>query len=279
MLSNLLSSVNENLFSWLDDLVFINSNSIKTIRLVIGTTPNSGINLICNSLIYGILLYYALSYLLSHITFSQIERPIQFIFKLLLCAVALNASEYLCTGLMSICSFISHMIRELGNYYFDFDVSFASLLRDVLPSEYFISNSFSLFSFDGLLKTSLTFGFLNLSISYAIRYIMIKVLVILSPFAILSLASSRTSSFFKSWFKHFLSLLLLEILISVILLVCFVISEGDITVLPEQIMHLGMIYTLFKANSFIKELIGGLSTDANLSFPNLSSMFKGGKVN
>lgn len=279
MFSNLLSSINENLYEWLDDLAFINKGIINNIDFAIGGSPTVGINLVCNSLIYGLLLYYAISYLLSHFTFSQIERPFQFIFKLLLCAIALNSSKYICSGLIVLCSNISEIICDIGNYFFQYDVSFASLVEDVLPSEYFTSNSFSLFSFDGILRTSITFGFLNLSISYAIRYIMIKVLIIISPFAILSLASTKTSAFFKSWFKHFLSLLLLQILIAVILLVCFVISDKDIAFLPTQIMHLGMIYTLFKANSFMRELIGGFSTDVNLNLPNLSSILKGGNSN
>ena len=279
MLSNLLSSINENLYEWLDNLVFIDSRITRTVHYIIGVNPTNGINLICNALIYGLLLYYAISYLLSHITYSQVERPIQFIFKLLLCTIALNASEYICAGLISICSTVSEIIREIGNYIINEDISFASLFINVLPSEYFTSNSFSLFNFDGILKTSLTFGFLNLSISYAIRYIMIKVLIIISPFAILSLASSKTSAFFKSWFRHFLSLLLLQVLISIILVVCFVISKDDILSLPKQIMHLGMVYTLFKANSFMRELIGGFSTETNLSLPNLSSLLKGGGSN
>lgn len=276
MLSNLLSSINENLYVWLDELVFIDSNITKTISFAIGGSSTTGINLICNALIYGLLLYYGISYLLSHITFSKIERPVEFIFKLLLCAIALNASEHICSSLIFICSHISEMICELGNYFFNFDVSFAGLVEDVLPSDYFTSNSFSLFSFDGILKTSVTFGFLNLSISYAIRYIMLKVLIIISPFAILSLASSKTSAFFKSWFKHFLASLLLQVLVSIILLVCFVISENDIRILPAQILHLGMIYTLFKANTFMRDLLGGFNTDTSLSFSNLSSMLKGG---
>lgn len=276
MFSNLLASINENLYEWLDDLVFIKPTITKTVHYIVGDNPTSGINLICNALIYGLLLYYAISYLLSHITFSQIERPIQFIFKLLLCAIALNTSEYICSGLISICSTIAEIIREMGEHFLLGDISFASFVDDVLPKEYFSSNSFSLFNFDGILRTSLTFGFLNLSISYAIRYIMIKVLIIISPFAILSLSSSRTSAFFKSWFKHFLSLLLLQILISMILLVCFIISKNDIFILPKQIMHLGMVYTLFKANSFMRELIGGFSTEASLNLPNFSSILKGG---
>ena len=278
MFSNLLSSINENMYDWLDKLVFIDSGITKSLSFVIGKNSYSGINLICNSLIYGFILYYAISYLLSHITFSQVERPFQFIFKLLLCAIALNASELICSSIIFICSHIAEMICELGDYLFNFNISFASLVDDVLPKEYFTSNSFSLFSFDGIIKTSVTFGFLSLSVSYAIRYILLKVLIIISPFAILSLASSKTSPFFKAWFKNFLALLLLQIFISVILLVCFIIDDRDIAILPSSILYLGMIYTLFKANSFIKELIGGFSTDVNLNSQNISSIFKGGSL-
>jgi len=275
MLSNLLSSINENTYDLLDKLVFVNSDITKTLTHIIGENSFSGINLICNSLIYGFIIYYAIFYLLSHLTFSQIENPFQFIFKLLLCAIALNASELLCSGLIFICSHISEMVCELGNYLFQFNISFSSLINEVLPKEYFVSNSFSLFSFDGIMRTSMSFGFLSLTISYAIRYILLKVLIIISPFAILSLSNHKTSPFFKAWFKNFFALLLLQIFISIILLVCFVIDDKD-TFLPSQIMHLGMIYTLFKANSFIREFIGGFSTDVNLSFPNISSILKGG---
>lgn len=277
MLSNLLSSINDNVYEFLDKLVFVNADIIKSLSAIIGGNAHSGITLICNSLIYGFLLYYGISYLISHLTFSQIESPLQFIFKLLLCAIALNASEFLCSQLISMFSHISNMICELGNYMFGFDVSFSGLIQDIIPKEYFLSNSFSLFSFDGIINTSISFGFLSLSISYVIRYIILKVLVIIAPFAILSLASSKSSWFFKSWFKSFIALLFLQIFVAIILLVCFIIDDRD-RFLPAQIMYIGMIYSLFKANSFVREFIGGFSTDANFSFSNISSIFKGGNL-
>lgn len=121
----------------------------------------------------------------------------------------------------------------------------------------------------------MTFGFLSLAVSYAIRYIMLKVLIIISPFAILSLSSNKSSWFFKTWFKNLLAILCLQIFIAIILLVCFLIDDKDIF-LPAQIMHIGMIYTLFKANSFMREFIGGFSTDVSLNFSNFSSFLKGG---
>ncbi len=274
ILSNLLSSINDNVLEWLDKLVFIDTNITKTVIYVIGNNSYSGINLICNSLIYGFLIYYAISYLLSHLTFSQVERPFQFIFKLLLCAIALNSSEIICSSLIFIFSHISNMICELGNYLFNFDISFAGFIEDVLPNNYFASDSYSLFSFDGLIKTSTTFGFLNLTISYAIRYILIKVLIVLSPFAILCLSSNKTSAFFKAWLKYFLSLLFLQVFVAIILLICFVIDDKN-EILPSSILNLGMIYTLFKANAFLKEFIGSFSTETQVSYPNVIAILKG----
>lgn len=276
MISNLLSSINENIQKYLDDLVFINTGITKNIIPIIGTNPFMGINLICNSLIYGFLLYYAISYLLSHITYTQIEKPFQFIFKLLLCAIALNFSEFLCTSVISLFSTISKIILDLYTPQSFSGVSFSAFLDNIIPADYFTTNSFNLFNFDGILKSTISFGFLSLAVSYAVRYILLKVLVIISPFAILSLCSNKTASFFKSWFKSFLALLFLQVLVSIILVVCFVIDKSDPLLLPSQLLHLGMIYSLFKANSFVKEFIGGLSTDVNLSLPNLATMLKGG---
>lgn len=278
MLANLLSSINTNVTEFLDRLIFINSDVTLNLINVLGKNSYSGINLICNSLIYGFLLYYAFSYLLSHLTFAQIESPHQFIFKLILCVFALNASLVLCSGLIFIFSYVSNMIRELGNYLLGVDVSFTGLISNVIPKDYFISNSFSLFNFDGILKASISFGFLSLTISYSIRYILIKTLVILAPFAILSLCSSKTNWFFKSWFKSLLSMLFLQIFVVIILLVCFIVENNGVASLPSQIIHLGMIYTLFKANSFVKEFIGGFGTDVSLNASSLSSFFRGGDL-
>ena len=157
---------------------------------------------------------------------------------------------------------------------FNFDISFAGFIEDVLPNNYFASDSYSLFSFDGLIKTSTTFGFLNLTISYAIRYILIKVLIVLSPFAILCLSSNKTSAFFKAWLKYFLSLLFLQVFVAIILLICFVIDDKN-EILPSSILNLGMIYTLFKANAFLKEFIGSFSTETQVSYPNVIAILKG----
>lgn len=153
LLSNLFSSLNKNAFISLDKLVFVSPDITKSVKPIIGLTTNSGLTLVCNSLIFGFLLYYAFSYLLSHLTFSKVESPSHFIFKLLLCAIALNSSEVLCSGVISFFSQITNIIIELGKQIFDFDISFIGLIGDAIPDDYFLSNSFNLFSFDRYFKS------------------------------------------------------------------------------------------------------------------------------
>lgn len=137
---------------------------------------------------------------------------------------------------------------------------------------------FNLFSFDGLLKSLISISFISLTISYSVRYVMIKVFILISPFAILSLSSGKTSWFFKSWLKTFISMLFLQVFISLILLVYFIICKnGNGFIVP--LLQFGVIFALVKANSFTKEFIGGLSSDISLAGASIFNKFKGGNSN
>lgn len=104
---------------------------------------------------------------------------------------------------------------------------------------------------------------------------MIKVLILICPFAILSLSVDKFSWIFKSWIKLFLSSLFLQVLVSLILLICFSLDLSNNSTF-SNLIYIGSIYALIKSNSFIRDFMGGLSTDINLSFSNIKSMFSGG---
>ena len=96
---------------------------------------------------------------------------------------------------------------------------------------------------------------------------MLKVFILITPFAILTLINNSTSWFFKMYLRTIISLLLLQALVSIILIVIFTFNF-DTTDVFSQLMYIGGIYALIRANSYMKELIGGISTDINnnLSF-------------
>jgi len=266
--SSLSSSIDTTIYSLLDDLIFLDTDIFdSSITNILGTNNSGGIILICNSLLSGFLIYYAISLLFSYLTFSQVQRPSQFIFKLILCLIALNSSQLICYGLTFLASSISLAIRNVGENLFNVTISFSTLLENLN----IINNlkGFNLFTFNGLIKALISFGFINLILSYSLRYIMVKVLILICPFAILSLSIDKFSWIFKSWIKLFLSSLFLQILVSLILVVIFSLTlEVNIF---SQFIYLGSIYALIKANTFIRDFMGGLSTDVNIAISNLKS--------
>ncbi len=271
----IFSSIDTSIYSILDNITFINTDILNSsyFRNIFGTSTSNGILLIANSLIIGFLLYYCVRLLLSNFLITQVERPTSFIFKLIIFGICMNSSIFICEQLIFFTSCISCGIQELGNNLFGTTISFSNLvvkLNNIIQIE---ENSFTIFSIDGLLKSVISISFFNLTFSYALRYIMIKVFILISPFAFLSLATSSTSSFFKAWIKCFLSLLFVQILVAIVLLIIFSIdfSSGNIF---SKFLICGAIFALLKANSYVREFMGGISTDLSNGFNGIKSFIK-----
>lgn len=267
---NLFSSIDNNLYSVLDDITFISSDILydKNFENIFGTCTSNGILLIANSLLLGFILYYALKYLMSHFTYTPTERPFSFIMKLILFGIAMNFSFFIMDFVLDLTSNISLAIRNVGENLFGKSICFSELIQTINTTISIDTSSINIFSIDGLIKGTLTISLLDLVFSYSLRYILIKVFVLLSPFAILSLTLNSSSWFFKAWFKNLFSLLLIQIIVSLVLLI---LSSMDYTPLNllVKFIYVGGIYALIKANSFVREFIGGVSTDVSQSVKSL----------
>ena len=122
-----------------------------------------------------------------------------------------------------------------------------------------MNTSLNIFSLDGIIKASLTTSLLNLLFTYSFRYVMIKIFVLLTPFAILSLILDSTSWFFRAWLKNIFSLLFIQIIVAIVLLILFSMDYSSNNLMTKFI-YVGAIYSLIKANSFVRDFIGGVST-------------------
>ena len=189
----LFSSIDNNLYSVLDKITFINSDIItdKNFENIFGTSTSNGILLIANSLLLGFILYYAFKYLMSHITYQRVDSPFSFI--------SMNFSFFIVQLILDLNSNISLAIRSLGKNLFNSEISFSQLINTINTHISVDTSSLNIFSVDGLIKSTLSLSLLNLVFSYSFRYIMVKVFILLSPFAFLSLCLENTSWFFKSW--------------------------------------------------------------------------------
>ena len=273
ILGNLFSSIDNNLYSILDDIAFINSDILKdkNFENIFGTSTSNGILLIANSLLLGFLLYFAIKYLISHFTFSNVEQPHSFLIKLIICGICMNFSYFLLTYFLDIFSNITLAIRNLGETLFNKEICFSELILTINSNISVNTTSVDVFSLDGLIKSILSFSLLNLVFSYSFRYILIKVFVLIAPFAILSNSLNSTSWFFKSWIKNLFSLLFIQIIVSIILLILFSMnfSSGNLAI---KFIYVGGLFALIKANSFVRDLVGGVSTTISQNVHNFSKI-------
>ena len=223
LFSSLFSSIDNNIYLLLDNLTFVSSNITKepSIEKLLGTSISEGILVICNSLVLGFIIYYAANFLFSHLTYSRVQNPSQFIFKLIIFVALMNSSLWICTQIIDIIALITDLIKSLGESSFGFKISFSVLIDYINSTVYLQDSGFSLFSFDGIIKSFTSFGLINLLFTYSLRYIMLQVFILVSPFAFLCLINDKTSWFFNSWIRSFISMLLVQILIAIILTLGF----------------------------------------------------------
>ncbi len=258
----LFASIDNNLYSILDKITFIDSNILddKNFENIFGSSTSNGILLIANSLLLGFIIYYATKFLMSHITYNKVDSPFSFFIKIIIFGICMNCSFFIIQFLLDFNSNISLAIRDLGKSLFHKDISFSELINTINSNIAIDTNTLNIFSIDGLIKGTLSMSLLNLVFSYSFRYIMIKVFVLLAPFSFLSLSLDSTSWFFKSWLKNLFSLLFIQVIVSLVLLILFSLDFSSSN-LFNKFIYVGGIYSLIKANSFVREFLGGVSTN------------------
>ena len=169
---------------------------------ILGTSANEGIILVCNSLILGFIIYYAINYLISHLTYSKIDSPKQFIFKAIIFIAIMNSSLWICSEIINIIYLVTSAISDISINLFNTSISFSNFINNLNKNIYISNDSFNVFSFDGIIKSFVSFGLINLIFTYSLRYIMIQIFVLISPFAFLSLITNSSEWFFRVWIKR-----------------------------------------------------------------------------
>lgn len=269
---NLFSSIDNSILPLLDDLVFIKEDvTTKYLERILGTDVKTGLLVLANALLFAFILYYAVRLMTSNFSGQAVESPYQFIIRAIFVAIFMNFSLVICTSIVSATSDITSFICSLSDNIFDVPASFSTLF-ETLNSP---SKEFNMFSLSGILAGVLSMSSFTLVISFALRYILVKLLILLSPFAILCLLNNNTIGIFKSWYKCFFTMLFLQIFITLILLLSFSITYDNIQSPLKELLLVGTIMVLLKSNEYVKELLGGLgiSNSFQAGISGIKSMF------
>lgn len=275
LLNSLFSSIDNSVYDTLDELTFIGTDILNDslFSKIFGHGSNNGLLIIANSLLVAVCLYYCFKLIYSHFTGISIEKPYQFIFKLLIFAMFINCSYFICEFFIYFTDLISSLIRQIGASILNTEISFSALVENLNSVITIDSTNINVFSFDGILRSIISFSFVSLLFTYSLRYIMIKVLILLMPFAFLTLINASSAWFFKAWLKIFLSLLFIQPFISLILLISSSLdfSSSDII---SKLLCIGSLYALIRANSYTQHFIAGISTDVSQSFKLMKGQVK-----
>ena len=274
LFENLFSSIDNNIYSVLDDITFVNKDILNDnlMEKLLGINSYSGIILIANSLVFGFAIFYAVRYLSSIYSNSQVEKPYQFIFKLIIVSICVNSTHFICEQILELNFLISGSIRSIGENLLHMSISFEDLILKI-NSLFYSGTTLNVFSFDGMIKSFTSFGLLNLLFSYSLRYIMIKVFILITPLMLITMLNSNTSWIYKSWLKSVLSLLFVQSLISIILLIIFSTNFIENNIF-SKLLYVGSIYALIKANAYTSHIFGGIVTDVNTNLSNIKKIIK-----
>lgn len=273
LIQNLFSSIDNNIYSYIDEIIFLTPSSISNNNFEdLFTTSSKSILVIANALILAYLLYYCVKLFLAYYSGTQVQRPYQFIFKLILCAIIMNSSYFICEQLINITDLITQALQEIGSDFTSKTISFKTLVTELNSVISISGTSLDIFSLTGIIKSFCSIGLISLMFSYAIRLIMVKVFIILAPFAILSCSINSFSWFFRSWFRSFFSLLFMQFFITIILIVTLYLDFSSNLI--SKFLYVGSIYALTKSNTYIRSLIGGISTEINTNLSTLKSFLR-----
>lgn len=268
--SNFFTSIDNSIYDSLDNIVFIDSSIIDNafFSKLLGSSGKNGFLYICDAMLIGISLFYIIRYYYFNVIDVTIEKPGKFFFKLLIFAIVVNSSYFISQQLLDLTNLLSSSVQYIGKEIIGNDISFSELIT--ILNKNIISNSsdFNMFSLDGIIRSFISIELINLLLSYSIRYILLQVLILFSPFSILSLINDSSSWIFKSWSKCIISLLSIQIFIPLIIIVIFCTDNQN------KILLIGGIYSLTKINDYIREMFGGVSLNISSNVSGLLSFMK-----
>lgn len=271
--NSLFSSINQTVMPELDKLLFLDADIIKNTSLekIVGDSLNTGLLVLANSLLSAFVIYYAIRRFTSFYVGKEVESPYQFFLKTVVIAIVVTCSLSICSSIVTFTHEISHFICEFGHSITGKSLTFQTLINKLSSQN---SGSFNIFSFDGILASLVSFSSFSLILTFSVRYILTKLLVMLSPFAFLCLINPSTSGIFRAWLKSFASLLLVQIIIALIMLLVFVIINENDSSMFSKLLLLGSTYALLKSNQFVKEFINGtgISTDFTTGISGIRSI-------
>lgn len=248
----LCKSVEEQVYPLLDKVLTIDSKILEQepIRKILTNSSNAMV-IIANSFIILFTIYYIYEQLVSLYNGNNTDNIFLFIIKMVVVMIIVNHSYYICERILEVFSAFSETFDSLALNALGKEASFENLKKAIVSLKGSLKSDY--LSLDGIITGIISFGSVNVLINLSIRYVTVILLILISPIALVCMASKLTEEFSKTWIKMLITNLLLQVMIKLVILIPVSISDIDNYV--YKVIMIGTIYILYKINSFEKELM------------------------
>lgn len=253
----IFKSVEGEVFKGLDELLIINETILtkEPLNTLFVKSDTKGLIMLSITFIIFFLVYYAIVRLISMYNGEAVDNVFKYMLRIILCAICSASSLFICEQILSINGILTEVIANIGKDLTKETICFESLREVVLDLNKYMSEE--ALSIDGIIKGVISFGATTILITFAIRYVTIIFLILVSPITIMFAASEATYGIFKSWTKMLCGNLFIQNVVVIILMIPLSVKRIDADI--YKIILVGSIYLLYRINNFSKEFFGNIS--------------------
>ncbi len=253
----IFKSVEGEVFKGLDNLLIINNEFLdkEPLKTLFVKSDGEGLIVLVMSFVIFFLIYYITYRMIAMYNGENVDNVFKYMLRIIVCVICSASSLFILEQVFNINGLLTETIASLGKDLTGEKICFESLRELVLNIDEYMSKE--ALSIDGIIKGVISFGATTILITFAIRYVTIIFLSIVSPVAIMFAASSATYGIFKSWVKMFLGNLFIQNVVVIILMIPLAVRDVDGDLF--KIILVGSIYLLYRINNFSKEFFGNIS--------------------
>ena len=253
----IFKSVEGEVFKGLDDLLIINEKILdkEPLKTLFVKSDGEGLIVLTMSFVIFFLVYYIIARTITMYNGENTDNIFKYMLRIVICVICSASSLFLCEQILNINGLLTEVIAIVGKNLTGEVVCFESLREIVLNLDEYMSQE--ALSVDGIVKGVISFGATTILITFAIRYVTLIFLILVSPIAIMFAASSSTYGIFKSWIKMLCGNLLMQNIVIIVLMIPLSVKGTDNNLF--KIILVGSIYLLYRINNFSKEFLGNIS--------------------
>lgn len=253
----IFKSVEGEVFKGLDNFLIINENILEKepLKILFVKGEEQGLVVLVMSFVIFFLVYYIIARIIAMYNGENVDNIFKYMLRIVICVICSASSVFLCELVLSMNGILTDIIANVGKDLTNETICFESLREVVLNLEQYMSEE--ALSIDGIIKGVISFGATTILITFAIRYVIVIFLILISPIAIMFAASDATYGIFKSWTKMLCGNLLIQNVVIIILIIPLSVKNVDSNL--YKIILVGSIYLLYRINNFSKEFLGNIS--------------------